>query len=135
MDILSQEANSEKFADKCSLNYRCPDFYISLAFANFSFSFAAFKSALIWDIVLGLGIDNSCKRNPKEVNANPIVTKIGRSTLTTATDLECSHSGQTEKPMLSMLPFSVVVRRDLPYTHSADLPSFVVMSLKLDDVA
>ncbi|MFY9742425.1 MAG: hypothetical protein WAK21_10505, partial [Candidatus Sulfotelmatobacter sp.] len=77
------------------------DLGICQPFSLFSFSFATFKSALICAIVLGLGIDRNCRRKPKEAKQNPIVTNMGRSTLTTATARARSHSGQTAVPRLN----------------------------------
>ena len=70
------------------------------------------------------------RMNPIMVNTKPIVTKMGRSMLTTAAGRACSHSGHLSIPICHP-PVVVATMSARPLTHRA-LPSFVVMSLKSD---
>ena|SRR5437660_4912 len=102
--------------------------------ACFSSRFAALSSSRICATLLELGKAKNCKIKPMRVRMNPIVTNAGLSTLTTAAGLACSHSGHVLDPRLKAPPGCDVSKARL-FTHRADLPSLVVMSLKFEDVA
>jgi len=118
-------------------NQEVPD---SVVVGYFAFSFSARlairSSSRIAAMVLGPGNAKNCKMKPKMVRMNPRLANQGSSRFTIAAGRACSHSGHELLPYPRPIPpLELAMKSALVSTHRADLPSLVLMSRKLEDVA